>query len=250
MCTVDLKDKIAFVTGGSSGIGASTVELFAKAGATVIIGYLSDKKKAEKVLASIPTGNHCILQTNIARKNSTREAAAIIRERFGYLDILVNSAGATKPIAHKDLDTLDERLFNEIINLNAGGTFSVIRQHMALLLASKEAVVINVSSISAFTGSGSNVAYCAAKSAVDTMNKSFARAFGPKVRFLSVSPAAVATDFVAGRDRKDLEKIAHKTPLKRVVEPEDVALAIMSCITHLRTATGTNIVVDGGRHIQ
>ena len=55
---------------------------------------------------------------------------------------------------------------------------------------------------------------------------------------------------MAGRDRKDLEKIAHKTPLKRVVEPEDVALAIMSCITHLRTATGTNIVVDGGRHIQ
>ena len=148
------------------------------------------------------------------------------------------------------METLDERLFNKIINLNAGGTFSVIRQHMPLLLASRDAVVINVSSISAFTGSGSNIAYCAAKSAVDTMNKSFARAFGPNVRFLSVSPAAVATDFVTGRDRKDLEKIAQNTPIKRVVEPEDVALAIISCITQLRTATGTNIIIDGGRHIQ
>ena len=121
---------------------------------------------------------------------------------------------------------------------------------MPLLLESRSAVVINVSSVSAFTGSGSNIAYCAAKAAIDTMNKSFARAFGPKVRFLSVSPAAVATNFVTGRDREDLENIAQKTPLKRVVEPEDVALAIISCVSHLGTATGTTIVIDGGRQIQ
>ena len=250
MTFADLSGKIALVTGASSGIGASTVQLLAKSGATVVIGYFSGKKRAEKVLASMPIGQHCTLNIDIASETSTKNAAAFIGNAFGRLDILVNSAGATQPIAHQDLDTLDERLFNEIINLNAGGTFSVIRQHMSLLQASNEAVVVNVSSISAFTGSGSNVAYCAAKSALDTMNKSFARAFGPKIRFLSVSPAAVATDFVAGRDRKYLEEIAQDTPIKRVVEPEDVALAILSCITQLRTATGTNIVIDGGRHIQ
>ena len=109
--------------------------------------------------------------------------------------------------------------------------------------------MINVSSISAFTGSGSNIAYCASKAAIDTMTMSLARVFGPKIRFLSDSPAAVATDFVKGRDRAALEIISSKTPLKRVVEPEDVALSIMACITHLKTATGTKIVVDGGRHL-
>ena len=249
MATTALEGKIGLVTGASSGIGASTAQLLANSGVTVIVGYFSGKKRAEKVLNSLPVGDHCTLKIDIANEASVKDAAALIGDLFGHLDILVNSGGATKSIAHEDLKKLDEKLFNQIINLNAGGTFSVIRQHMSLLLASKGAVVINVSSISAFTGSGSNIAYCAAKSAVDTMNKSFARAFGPKVRFLSVSPAAVATDFVPGRNHKDLEKIAQTTPIKRIVEPEDVALAIMSCITHLRTATGTNIVIDGGRHI-
>ena len=250
MITADLEGKIAFVTGGSSGIGASTARLLASSGATVIIGYFSGKKGAEKILSSMTIGHHCVLKIDIASEISTKDAAAFITEKFGYLDILVNSAGTTEPIAHTDLETLDEKLFNEIININAGGAFSVIRQHMPLLLASRSAVVINVSSVSGFTGSGSNIAYCAAKAAIDTMNKSFARAFGPKVRFLSVSPAAVATNFVTGRDREDLENIAQKTPLKRVVEPEDVALAIISCVSHLGTATGTTIVIDGGRQIQ
>jgi 3-oxoacyl-[acyl-carrier protein] reductase len=81
------------------------------------------------------------------------------------------------------------------------------------------------------------------------MTMSLARVFGPKIRFLCVSPAAVATDFVQGRDRNALELLAEKTPLKKVVEPDDVALAIMACITHLKTATGTRIVVDGGKNL-
>src|ERR1700742_3581712 len=103
-----------------------------------------------------------------------------------------------------------------------------MRGLLPLLKRSGDAVVVNVSSISAFTGSGSNIAYCAAKAALDTMTMSFARAFGPEVRFLCVSPASVATDFVVGRDRRALEERAQAVPLKRVVEPQDVVLAIMA----------------------
>ncbi|MHC2332973.1 SDR family oxidoreductase [Bradyrhizobium sp. USDA 4454] len=74
-------------------------------------------------------------------------------------------------------------------------------------------------------------------------------ALGLGIRSLCVSPAAVATDFVAGRDRAALEKGAQATPLGRVVEPEDVASAVLACVTHLKVATGTQIVVDGGRHL-
>jgi len=123
----------------------------------------------------------------------------------------------------------------------------VIRAFAPLLKASGDAVVINVSSVSAFTGSGSNIGYCAAKAALDTMTMALARALGPEIRVLCVSPAAVATDFVAGRGRPQLEKIAQGTPLKRVVEADDIARAVMACITHLKVATGARIVTDGGR---
>jgi 3-oxoacyl-[acyl-carrier protein] reductase len=66
---------------------------------------------------------------------------------------------------------------------------------------------------------------------------------------MCVSPGAVSTGFVAGRDRSALEKIAQSTPLRRVVEPEDVADAIMACIVTLRTSTGSKLIVDGGRFL-
>jgi 3-oxoacyl-[acyl-carrier protein] reductase len=97
------------------------------------------------------------------------------------------------------------------------------------------------------TGAGSDIGYCAAKAALDTMMLSLARVLGPQISVLCVSPRAVATDFVAGRDRAALEKIAKRTPLKRVVEPENIARAIMACITHLKVATGEKIVVDRGQ---
>ena len=173
-------------------------------------------------------------------------AAAWLTETFGRLDVLVNSAGFTQRIAHNDLDQLDPALFNAILCANAGGPYAVTRALMPLLRASGDAVVVNVSSVSAFTGSGSNIAYCAAKAALDTMTQSLARAFGPGIRFLSVSPAAVDTDFVAGRNRAELERKAAASPLGRIVTPEDVADAVLACVTHLRSATGARIVIDGG----
>ena len=164
-------------------------------------------------------------------------------------DILVNSAGFTKPVPHADLEALDDALFDSILVANVRGPFSIIRAFAPLLKASGDAVVVNVSSVSAFTASGSSIAYCAAKAALDTMTMSLARALGPEIRVMCVSPAAVATDFVAGRGRPQLEKIAQGTPLKRVAEAQDIARAVMACITHLKLTTGARIITDGGRFL-
>jgi len=245
----DLNNKIAFVTGGSNGIGAATVRLLADAGAQVAIGYHSSPERAEKLKSELPANEHSMIQLSLEDVSSIRNAASELRMMYGRLDVLVNSAGFTRPIPHHDIATLDDDLFGDILLANARGPYSVIRAVAPLLKASNDAVVVSVSSISAFTGSGSNIAYCAAKAALDTMTMSLARALGPNIRFLCVSPGAVATDFVAGRDRAALEKGAKSTPLQRVVEPEDVARAIMACVTHLKASTGMSILVDGGRHL-
>ena len=194
-----LDGRIAVVTGGSSGIGAACVRALAAEGASVVIGYHSGLDRAQALLAQLPGKGHVAMPIPLGD-------------------------GA----AHADLETMDGALFNEILVANAGGPFSITRALMPLLRASGDAVVISVSSISAFTGSGSNIAYCAAKAALDTMTLSLARAIGPGVRFLCVSPAAVDTGFVEGRSRAELEKKAVTTPLGRIVTPEDVALAVLA----------------------
>jgi len=247
--SMDLAGKVAVVTGGSSGIGAAAVRQLAAAGARVVIGYYQGADRAEALRAELPGDGHECVRLPLEDPPAAAALAQRLRESVGRLDILVNSAGHTRPVPHADLDTLDDALFGEILLANARGPYTVIRALLPLLKASGDAVVVNVSSFAASRGSGSNIAYGAAKAALDTMTMSMARVFGPEVRFLCVSPGAVATDFVAGRGREALEKLAANTPLKRVVEPEDVASAIMACVTHLRASTGIRIVVDGGRHL-
>lgn len=244
-----LHGKVAVVTGGSSGIGAATVRALAQAGATVVVGYHAGRERAERLCAALPGQGHRMLQLPLVGDAAHAEAAQWLQAQFGRVDVLVNSAGFTQRIAHADLQALAPALFNDILTSNAGGPYAITRALLPLLRASGEAVVVNVSSVSAFTGLGSNIAYCAAKAALDTMTLSLARAFGPGIRVLSVSPAAVDTQFVAGRDPAEIARKAAQTPLGRVVTPEDVALSILACATHLRTATGTRIVIDGGHSL-
>ena len=248
-----LVGKIAFVTGGSNGIGAATVRRLAAEGATIVIGYHTGKERAEALRAALPGDGHSIRQITNQDSVSTAALAHDLETRYGRCDILVNSGGTTQPVPHAQLDALTDSLFDQILVTNVRGPFSAIRALAPLLRSSASAqsssVIVNVSSIAAFTAQGSNIAYCASKAALDTMTASLARVLGPEIRVLCVSPGAVATDFVAGRGRDQLEKMAATTPLQRVTEPDDVAKAIMAAITHLTASTGTSIVVDGGRHL-
>ncbi len=244
-----LKGKIAVVTGGSSGIGAAAVRALAQEGASVYVGYNKGLDRAETLIAALPGSGHKPVRIVLEDSATIRAAAKLVGDAHGRADIVVNSAGFTKPVAHGDLDALSDELIDSLMVANVRAPFAMIRAFAPLLRATRDGVVINVSSISGFTGSGSSVAYCAAKGALDTMTKALGRALGPEIRVLCVSPGAVNTDFVAGRGRAQLEKIAQATPLKRVIQPDEVARAILACVTHLKATTGAIVVCDGGRFL-
>jgi len=249
MTGLPLQGKCAIVTGASNGIGAATAALLAQAGARVMIGYYSSAERAQQVCDGLPGQGHLIQKIALEDAASVKAAAQAAARDFGRLDILVNSAGFTKPIAHGDLDALDDDFMDAMLIGNVRGPFSMIRACAPVMKKTGDAVIINISSISGFNGSGSNIAYCASKAAIDNISMALARVLGPEIRVMCVSPGAVATDFVAGRGRPELEKIAAGSPLKRVVEALDVAQAVMACVTHLKSSTGGRIVVDGGRFL-
>jgi 3-oxoacyl-[acyl-carrier protein] reductase len=244
-----LRGKVAVVTGGSSGIGAAAARMLAEEGARVVVGYHKGADRAHGLIAYLPGSGHRAMRIVLEDSATMRQAADQVRAAFGRADILVNSAGFTKPVPHGDLEALDDALLDRMLIANVRGPFAMIRAFAPLLRESGDGVVVNVSSIAGFTGSGSSIAYCGAKAALDNMTIALARVLGPQIRLLCVSPGAVNTDFVAGRGYDQLVKLAEPTPLKRVVEPEDVAKAIMACVLYLKTSTGVKIVCDGGRSL-
>ncbi|MBO1080716.1 SDR family NAD(P)-dependent oxidoreductase [Roseomonas haemaphysalidis] len=244
-----LAGRVAVVSGGSSGVGAACARRLAEQGAMVAIGYHTGRDRAEALAAELPGGGHASLFLPMTDSAAILAAATEVEARFGRLDVLVNSAGTTRAVPHADLDGLDDETFDRILVTNVRGPFATIRAFAPLLRRGGDAVVVNISSLAAVNGLGSSVAYCASKAALDTMAMSLARALGPEIRVLGISPAAVDTQFVPGRDRDAMLRQAAQTPLRVVCQPDDVALAVLAAVTHLRLSTGTTLLVDGGRHL-
>jgi 3-oxoacyl-[acyl-carrier protein] reductase len=242
--------KVALVTGGSSGIGRATAARLAALGSTVIVGYNSRREQAEEVVAGLQGSGHLALRLAVEDSASIAEAAKAVEQRFGRLDALVNSGGATTPVPANDLDKLTDEIFDRTVTVNLRGPFAVIRAFRPLLDRSEgHAAIVNISSIAARTGLGSSLAYLSAKAGVDALTIALAKVLAPRIRVFSVSPAGVDTDFVPGRSREALVKTAEKMPLAHVTTPDDVARAAIACIVSLTSSTGIVVPVDEGRHL-
>jgi 3-oxoacyl-[acyl-carrier protein] reductase len=239
--------RTALITGGAGGIGSAICRKFAESGYSVIITYNSDKNKAEKLLASLPEGNHAIFQAPTTSPEKLKELTEFVKEKYGKLDVLVNNAGITTPVKHDDLEGLTDEWIDKIFQTNVRGTFAMIRAVKSSLEKSDEALIVNISSVAATSGIGSNVAYCASKAAVDSITRSLARALAPKIRVVSVSPGWVLGEYSKNIDPEYLQIQIDKTPLGRLASAEDVANTVLALTTHLTFTTGSIIPVDGGR---
>lgn len=244
---LSMTDQVALVTGGGGGIGSAICRALADAGARVIINYNSNRDKAQAALDSLVGSGHAIFQSSVKDKSSLDQMAAQVEDQHGALDLLVNNAGVTKPVAHDDLDGLDDETIDHIFQTNVRGAFACTRAFRQLLERDGGGTVVNISSVAAQTAVGSNVAYCASKAAINSMTMSLARALAPRIRVVAVSPGWVWGEYAARFPEDYIREQISRTPLNRIAQPEDVAAAVLAVATQLTFSTGCIIPVDGGR---
>jgi 3-oxoacyl-[acyl-carrier protein] reductase len=244
-----LDGQVVVITGGTGAIGSATAKRMASLGARVAILHRGQAGEATRLIAGLEGVGHIAVEASVTDSASLSLAARTVREQMGGATILVNCAGFTKPVPARDLDGLTDELIDETFRVNWRGLFATIRAFTSQLQDCGEGVIVNVSSIAASSGLGSNLAYAAVKAGTDALTKGLAKTLAPQVRVLAVSPGVVDTPFVPGRGADFNEKVGATIPLKRVGVADDVASAIVACCTSMVFATGSIFVADGGRHL-
>jgi ketoreductase RED2 len=236
-----MAQRVVLVTGSTSGIGEATALRFATAGDIVVFNSARSVDAGEKLAARTP-GAHYVQADISDGPDCTRLIGEVI-ERCGRLDVLVNNAGTTKIIPHRDLEAANLDVWREIFEVNVFGTWNLSVAAMDSLRATNGSIV-NVSSIAGIRPTGSSIPYAASKAALNHITALLAKVVGPEVRVNAVAPGLVDTPWTA-----DWEAIrgfvSAAAPLKRSGTPDDVADVIVA-LASTPYVTGQVIAVDGG----
>lgn len=244
----DLQGKVALITGARGGIGSAICQRLASGGARIVLlDRCCNDEASQALFASLPEEGHWMVEASVTDSPALAAVAAEVAERYGKLDLLVNNAGITRFVAHEDLDGLDDTLIDEIFQVNWRGAFACVRAFKTLLAKDAGGLVVNMSSVAAQTGFGSNVAYCASKAALNAMTLSLARALAPAIRVVAIAPGFVMGEYARRADPAVLAEQVRRTPLGRLAGADDVAEAVYALATSLTFTTGAVIPVDGGR---
>ena len=248
--TDNLNHKVVVIVGGAGAIGAEAARLLSSKGDRIALVHRTDEpERLKAIITTLHGSGHKHYTASITDSASLKRVAALIQTEMGPANVLINTAGFTKAVPVNDLEGLTDELIDSIFQVIFRGVFATIRAFAPQMKEAEDAVVINISSIAATTGTGSNLAYAASKAATDLMTKSLAKALAPDMRVVGIAPGVVNTGFVPGRSESFNQKAAESTPLRRVGEAQDVAQAILALTTSLAFTTGTTMVVDGGRQL-
>ncbi len=244
-----LENSVVWVTGSSRGIGAAIAKAFAVQGAQVIIHYISQEDKAQKVADEIVSNGGkapLCLRADLCSETEIQSTLKEIKSKFGGLDILVNNAGVEKStlLPRTSLEDMDHMWQ---VNLRSA---MLIDKHAFLMLSrSKNPSIIHIGSIVGLGGNAGQCVYAAVKAGLIGLTKSLAKEYASRgIRVNAVAPGFIETDMTADLIKNNQEAITQHIPLGRVGQPHEVA---SSCVFLASVAgayiTGQTLVVDGGR---
>ena len=249
----ELEDRTAIVTGGGSGIGRAIALRFARAGARVAVVDISAEAAEETARAIEGSGGTAThVPCDVSRQREVADAFQIAQDRFGALDVLVNSAG----VAHVGtVEQTTEEDFDRLYAVNVKGVYNCLKAGVPAMKG-RGGAILNIASVASTVGIPDRFAYSMTKGAVLTMTYSVARDYvSHGIRCNCVAPARIHTPFVdgflaksyPGREREMFEQLSRTQPIGRMGRPEEVAeLALFLCSDAAGFITGSNYAIDGG----
>ena len=240
-----LKDKVALITGGGSGIGKATVLRFSEEGAKIVINDVNVENAnsvAEKVKAK--GGEVLVCIADVCKKSDVENMIKQTLDQFGRLDILVNNAGINRDSFAKKMS---EEQWDKVIDINLKGTFLCAQAALGPMIKQKSGRIINTASIGALGNIG-QANYSASKAGVIGLSKTLAlESARYNINVNCVSPGATNTAMTANMPPEIVQKVKEKIPLGRFAEPEDIAnIHLFLASEESNYITGQVIFVDGG----
>lgn len=217
-----LKDKVAVITGATSGIGLATAEKFITEGAVVIVCGQTQESADEVAQNLVAKGGkaegHLVDVTNKSQIEAMRDA---VLAKHGRIDILVNNAGI---VMDAQLVKMTEEQFDKVVDINLKGSYNMARALVDTMVAQGSGVILNASSVVGVYGNFGQTNYAATKFGVIGFVKTWARELGKKgIRCNAVCPGFVATPILKDMPEKVLSAMAEKVPMKRLADPAEIA---------------------------
>ncbi len=240
----EFSDRVAIVTGSSSGIGEATAHRLSALGATVVVNSSSSVEAGEAVSAALP-GESTYIRADISDQAEAHALVDDTIERYGRLDFLINNAGWTTSVDHRDLDSLTDDIFRKTFDVNVFGTWWLTKRAIPHLRESDDPNIVNITSIAGVRPVGSSMAYSMSKAALNQMTVLLAKSYGP-IRVNAVAPGLVATPWTSTEEWDGLHAaVAATAPVPRSATAEDCAEAVLALLRNKYTS-GEIFVVDGG----
>ncbi len=245
MLKIDLKEKTAFVSGGSRGIGAAIVKTLAVCGAKVGFCYKNNDDAAQKVINEVKNSFVKSYKFSIDNADEVKINIKNVIKDLGKIDILVNNAGITKDTFFA---MMGKETWNSVINTTLHGTYNVTKQVITKMISKKQGVIINMSSIAGIIGTSGQVNYSTAKAGIIGFTKSLAKEYAKyNIRVICVAPGFIKTDMFYKIPQDIRTELIKSISLNRVGEPIDVANLVAFLASDLaRYITGQVICIDGG----
>ncbi|MCB1192154.1 MAG: SDR family oxidoreductase [Leptospiraceae bacterium] len=246
----EFKDKVVFISGGSTGLGKAVAIAFAKQKAKLILTCRRVERAKELVdYIQKELGTEVLIEScDVSKSDQVEKVINLGASRFGQINYAVNNAGIVGEA--KTLDNYSEEIWDKVVNTNLKGTFLCMKYQIPHLLKQKNSAIVNISSVMGLVGTPFLMApYSATKHGIIGLTKSVAIEYGSKgLRINAVCPGVIKTEsyekMFDAKAQGELEKLH---PTKRVALPEEVANAVLwLCSSYSSFITGSAITVDGG----
>ncbi|HEX2915938.1 MAG TPA: SDR family NAD(P)-dependent oxidoreductase [Chloroflexia bacterium] len=248
---MNLKGKVALITGGGTGLGQEIAQKLAAEGMDIAVHYSRSRDEAlatVKILQESGVKAEAF-QADLNAPTSVAESKQMIEEvakRFGRLDLLVNNAGTTRGVPFTQIEKLDEADWNNVLNVNTKAPFFTTQAAVEIMRQNGGGQIINTASISGLrAGVGSSIAYAVSKAAMIHLTKCLAVALAPDIRVNAVAPGFLQTRWSANFTAEQLQAVTQQALLKKATSLSETA-DVYLMLARNESITGQVITVDAG----